>query len=111
MIIEQDNGGQFRRTQDKRFYFFESELADGRLVRAQRKYWWSARKRVRREHVPVSVNRLVWRRDQGRCVNCGSQERLEFDHIIPVAKGGSNTARNLQLLCERCNRKKGARIV
>ena len=44
-------------------------------------------------------------------VNCRSQERLELDHITPVSKGGGNTARNLQLLCERCNRKKGARIV
>ncbi len=43
MIIERDTVGRFRRTQDKRFYFFESELADGRLVRAQRKYWWPAR--------------------------------------------------------------------
>lgn len=58
----------------------------------------------------AAVKMFVWQRDQGRCVTCGSQERLEYDHIIPIAKGGSNTARNLQLLCERCNRAKGASI-
>lgn len=66
------------------------------------------------EYEPPSANRristetknLVWKRDEGRCVECGSQERLEFDHVIPVSKGGSNTARNIQLLCEKCNRKK-----
>lgn len=63
-----------------------------------------------REHIPSAVRREVWRRDQGRCVNCGSREKLEFDHIIPVAKGGSNTARNIELLCESCNRSKGAAI-
>ncbi len=61
-----------------------------------------------REPIPEVVRHEVWRRDKGRCVKCGSQERLEFDHIIPVSKGGSSTARNLQLLCEPCNRKKAA---
>jgi hypothetical protein len=60
--------------------------------------------------IAVEVRREVWRRDGGKCVNCGSQERLEFDHIIPVALGGSNTARNIQLLCEVCNREKGASL-
>ncbi|MEV4814948.1 HNH endonuclease [Micromonospora tulbaghiae] len=61
----------------------------------------------RREAIPQKVKILVWQRDNGRCVECGSRERLEFDHIIPWADGGSNTFRNLQLLCESCNRKKG----
>lgn len=52
------------------------------------------------------VKEFVWRRDQGKCVKCGSSEKLEFDHIIPFSKGGSNTARNIQLLCEKCNRSK-----
>lgn len=63
-----------------------------------------------RTAIPRDVQREVWRRDQGRCIQCGSQERLEIDHMIPVSKGGSNTARNLQLLCEMCNRSKGNRI-
>jgi 5-methylcytosine-specific restriction endonuclease McrA len=56
--------------------------------------------------IPDDVQILVWNRDGGKCVKCGSQERLEFDHIIPLSKGGSNTARNIQLLCENCNRTK-----
>ncbi len=67
-------------------------------------------RRSRREPIPKEVRREVWRRDEGRCVGCGGKERLEFDHIIPVSKGGSNTSRNLQLLCEKCNRKKSASI-
>lgn len=65
----------------------------------------------RRESIPDDVKLFVWQRDGGRCVKCGSQEKLEFDHIIPISKGGSNTARNIQLLCEKCNRSKGAEIV
>jgi Holliday junction resolvasome RuvABC ATP-dependent DNA helicase subunit len=65
----------------------------------------------RRETIPDDVKIFVWRRDGGACVKCGSNIDLEFDHIIPVALGGSNTARNLQVLCEKCNRAKGARLV
>jgi hypothetical protein len=64
----------------------------------------------RREAIPEHVRHEVWRRDQGRCVVCGSQEQLEFDHIIPISRGGSNTARNIELRCEPHNRSKGARI-
>jgi len=65
---------------------------------------------AKRERIPASVQMFVWQRDQGRRAQCGSKERLEFDHIIPVAQGGSNTERNIQLLCEGCNRKKGKRV-
>jgi 5-methylcytosine-specific restriction endonuclease McrA len=63
-----------------------------------------------RERVPEAVRHEVWRRDEGKCVRCSSREKLEFDHIIPISKGGSNTARNIELLCEKCNRTKGDKI-
>jgi 5-methylcytosine-specific restriction endonuclease McrA len=53
---------------------------------------------------------LRQQRDEGRCTSCGGNQNLEFDHIIPLSMGGSNTARNLQLLCERCNRAKGGNL-
>jgi predicted phosphohydrolase len=63
-----------------------------------------------RSTIPIDVANAVWNRDGGKCVYCGSKDKLEFDHIIPVSKGGSNTYRNLQLLCENCNREKSDKI-
>ena len=60
--------------------------------------------------IPQQVMDKVWNRDNGRCVSCGSNQKLEFDHIIPFSKGGSNTYRNIQLLCESCNRQKSNKI-
>ena len=64
----------------------------------------------KREPIPEDVRFEVWRRDGGKCVKCGSQKNLEFDHIIPFSKGGSSTARNIQLLCQDCNRHKSDKI-
>jgi hypothetical protein len=61
--------------------------------------------------IPTSVKQLVWKRDRGRCVKCGSQDNLHFDHIIPYSKGGSSlVADNIQLLCARHNLAKHDRI-
>ena len=64
----------------------------------------------KRHSIPQNVKDKVWNRDEGKCVECGSNENLEFDHMIPVSKGGANTYRNIQLLCETHNRKKSAKI-
>ena len=64
----------------------------------------------KRELIPDDVKIFVWNRDSGKCIKCGSKEKLEFDHVIPVVKGGANTARNIQILCEKCNREKSANI-
>ncbi len=62
----------------------------------------------RRESISEDIRREVFRRDGGRCVACGVDELLQFDHVIPVALGGASSRENLQLLCAPCNREKGA---
>jgi hypothetical protein len=61
------------------------------------------------EGLPERVRLEVWQRDEGKCVDCGSRERLHFDHIVPVSEGGSSTTRNLELRCESCSLKRGAK--
>jgi hypothetical protein len=51
----------------------------------------------RREAIPRLVQREVWQRDGGRCVECFARERLCFDHIVPFSKGGGNSVRVLRL--------------
>ena len=61
--------------------------------------------------IPKNVMLEVWKRDRGRCVMCGSDENLHFDHIIPYSKGGTSTdVQNIRLLCARHNMLKGDRI-
>ncbi len=57
-------------------------------------------------HIPRDVRQRVFQRCGGQCVECGARDYLEFDHVIPVARGGSNSDNNIQLLCRRCNSKK-----
>ena len=64
----------------------------------------------KRDPIPEDVKLLVWARDGGSCVRCGSQQNLHFDHIIPVAKGGGNSDTNIQILCQLCNLKKSDKI-
>ena len=61
-------------------------------------------------HIPRDVRQRVWQKYAGRCADCGATQYLEFDHIVPVARGGSNSDANVQLLCRGCNSKKSDRI-
>ena len=60
--------------------------------------------------IPSSVKQQVWERDGGRCVLCGANNDLHFDHEIPFSRGGGSTRENVRILCARCNLAKGSRI-
>jgi hypothetical protein len=62
-------------------------------------------------YIPRAVKRTVWNRDGGRCTfthpltkqRCQSRFQLEMHHVIPFAKGGQNSEKNLKLLCRKHN--------
>ena len=65
--------------------------------------------RYGRQPIPRKLRHEVFKRDGYRCRECGASKdetSLEIDHILPVAKGGTNDIGNLQTLCRECNRMK-----
>jgi len=67
---------------------------------------------VRRRIIPTAIKLAVWKRDGGRCVQCGATDELHFDHDLPWSKGGTSfSVDNVQLLCMRHNIQKSAHIV
>jgi hypothetical protein len=103
-----------------RFWWESDGLAAGDVLALVIEREQRARRRLERAHallrapapggraaIPLDVKRAVWERCGGRCVECGTDSVLEFDHVIPLAMGGSNREANLQLLCAQCNRAKG----
>lgn len=68
------------------------------------------KEKPRSRNIPAKVRYEVFARDNGKCVLCGSNISIEFDHIIPFSKGGSNNAENIRVLCQDCNRSRGNRM-
>jgi 5-methylcytosine-specific restriction endonuclease McrA len=69
-------------------------------------------------HIPAAVRDKVYLRDDGQCTyvgkngkRCRSTHNLQIDHIKPFACGGSNTLRNLRLLCGKHNRLEAKRLL
>jgi len=61
--------------------------------------------------IPSTIKQAVFKRDKGKCVQCGATDNLHFDHILPFSKGGTSASEtNIQLLCARHNLEKSDSI-
>lgn len=49
----------------------------------------------------------VFKRDNNRCVYCGSKDHLTIDHVHPKSLGGRDSWDNLVTACQKCNSRKG----
>lgn len=73
---------------------------------------------VKRIYMQVWLEDLIMARERGRCYYCkktviptDSYNRdMHFDHLIPIAHGGSNDPTNFVLSCSSCNTQKGTEI-
>ena len=104
--------GGYSEAQKKLLICEQSDKERQKFERLAAKFSKEQAEHVKHERARIleNVRIEVWRRDQGKCSGCGSRVNLEYDHIVPVSRGGSNTARNVELLCEACNRSRGDRI-
>ena len=57
----------------------------------------------------------VWDMTRGRCWCCGDDtnpfERFCVDHVVPLARGGTDDIANLVPCCRYCNARKGVLLV
>jgi len=61
--------------------------------------------------IPSGIKKVVWKRDGGKCVICGSSKNLHFDHELPYSKGGTSISeKNVRLLCMKHNLEKSSKI-
>lgn len=78
---------------------------------------WAKSAAGQRALMTAKLRRWIKERDGHACLKCGisvAEEPhllLEVDHVIPVSKGGLSEPSNLQTLCWRCNRTKGAKLL
>jgi len=72
-------------------------------------------RRAAKRGAPGAVSRedvaRIFRQQKGRCAYCPRSLKRGFhvDHVQAITRGGKHVARNVQLTCEPCNLKKGAR--
>ena len=52
--------------------------------------------------VPDALHLSVWSRHRGRCVDCGSDERVNFDKILATSERRTDTPLNFELRCQAC---------
>ena len=68
--------------------------------------------------VTKRFERQALARCRGLCTYCGIEmvdtsvkTRLEWDHVVPIARGGANGEGNLLPCCGSCNRSKGSKLL
>jgi hypothetical protein len=72
-----------------------------------------ARRKGAPGHFTAADIERIRKAQDNRCAYCrkplGKNVQTHIDHIQPIARGGSNDPRNLQLLCAACNMSKKAK--
>ena len=101
------------------------KLANRARVNQQRREWnrrhpdrvreWGNRSYALRKAAPGAHTLVEWRALKSWfgdiCLRCGTHDSLTVDHVIPLARGGTDNIDNLQPLCFSCNASKKATTI
>ena len=107
------NGGMAQRS-------FTVPMSEENIIklinRLESKLSLQAQTKEQRALMTLKLRTHIKERDHFTCCQCGNSITnepnllLEVDHIVPIARGGLTVENNLQTLCWKCNRSKGAKL-
>lgn len=94
-------------TQNEKSRLYQRGDPLGRRIREQNR---RARKEANGGRLSRGLTEKLFALQRGRCACCGMPlgEDYQLDHIVPLALGGANEDRNIQLLRRECNGRKKA---
>ena len=89
-----------------------TRLAQHKTSHSRRREW------NQRRPIPAAVRDAVYTKSNGRCAYVGTDGRrcnstvcVQVDHVVPVARGGTNDPSNLRILCASHNRLEAERVL
>lgn len=108
---DDDRLARIARVSKRRWRAIRPQLAQFFIIRNGKWHLdrpWISVDGVGRLAIPLAIQRDILAREGQRCAYCGADDGpFHFEHIYPVAKGGTNDAANLVLACAPCNLSKG----
>ena len=67
--------------------------------------------KLRQEFESPSFREKMKKKLGNTCGNCGSKEKVEYHHIVPLKNGGTNNLGNIVPLCQHCHYKAHNKIL
>lgn len=85
-------------------------LANPEKAKANARNGKARRRQATGAHTADDISQ-IFAAQRGKCAYCRKRlgSKFDVDHINPVAKGGTNDRKNIQITCGKCNRAKSAR--
>jgi 5-methylcytosine-specific restriction endonuclease McrA len=105
-----EHGKETHRAKMRRYYASEYGQKMRRIRDAQRK----ARKKNAEGRYTTQDVAYLYELQEARCAYCDvslEDTGYHVDHVIPLAKGGTNYPSNLALACPRCNMEKHDKLL